>query len=149
MPLLHESICAIDPNLPHCADWRRGGVVGQAAVPDEGHALALGEWEPSVSLAVALLVLVSIQVAAVDMAMAERAAAVRARTSLKLPDAYALAVVIGLEHRGRTGVRLASFDKKVHPGSAVDGHSGVVSGPQSQCSWGFGSAERDFVWAHG
>ncbi len=61
----------------------------------------------------AMLTSFSITIAAVDMAMAERAAAVRARTSLKLPDSYALAAVIHLEHRGRTGVRLASSDKKV------------------------------------
>lgn len=66
----------------------------------------------------AMLANFSIQLAAVDTAMAERAAAVRARTSLKLPDAYALAVVIGLEHGGRTGVRLASFDKKVQKAHA-------------------------------
>jgi len=61
----------------------------------------------------AMLTSFSITIATVDMAMAERAAVVRARTSLKLPDSYALAAVIYLEHRGRTGVRLASFDKKV------------------------------------
>ena len=55
----------------------------------------------------------SITTAVVDMALAERAASVRARTNLKLPDAYALATAIDLEHRGRSDVRLASFDKKV------------------------------------
>jgi len=53
----------------------------------------------------------SIQIATVDEAMAKRAAAVRARTSLKLPDAYALATAIHLEHRGHTDVRLATFEK--------------------------------------
>ncbi len=60
-----------------------------------------------------MLVGFSIQIATVDMALAQRAAAVRARTSLKLPDAYALATAIHLEHRGRTDVRLATFDKKI------------------------------------
>ena len=49
----------------------------------------------------------------VDGALARRAAAVRARTQLKLPDAYALATAIHAEHRGYTDVRLESFDQKV------------------------------------
>lgn len=49
----------------------------------------------------------------VDMALARRAAAVRARTSLKLPDAYALATAIHAEKRGHADVRLESFDEKV------------------------------------
>jgi predicted nucleic acid-binding protein len=55
----------------------------------------------------------SITIASVDMELAERAAGVRDRTGLKLPDAYALATVIHLEHRGRTDVQLATFDRKV------------------------------------
>jgi len=55
----------------------------------------------------------SITIASVDTALAERAAAVRARTSLRLPDAYALATAMGLKHRGHAEVRLATFDKKV------------------------------------
>lgn len=61
----------------------------------------------------AMLTSLSITTATVDMALAERAAAVRARTNLKLPDAYALATAIHLEHRGRADVRLATFDKQV------------------------------------
>lgn len=49
----------------------------------------------------------------VDMALARRAAAVRVRTKLKLPDAYALATAIHAEKRGHAHVRLESFDKKV------------------------------------
>jgi uncharacterized protein len=49
----------------------------------------------------------------VDMALAERAAAVRARTNLKLPDAFALATVIHSEQRGAGNVQLATFDDKV------------------------------------
>jgi len=49
----------------------------------------------------------------VDMALARCAAAVRARTKLKLPDAYALATAIHAEKRGHADVRLESFDKKV------------------------------------
>ena len=55
----------------------------------------------------------SITIATVDTGLAERAAAVRATTNLKLPDAYALATAIQLEHRGRTDVQLATFDKTV------------------------------------
>ena len=58
-----------------------------------------------------MLVGFSIQIATVDMALARRAAAVRARTSLERPDASALATAIHLEHRDRTDVRLATFDK--------------------------------------
>ena len=55
----------------------------------------------------------SIETIIVDMALARRAAAVRARTGLKLPDAYALATAIHAEHRGYSDVRLASFDDAV------------------------------------
>lgn len=49
----------------------------------------------------------------VDMALARRAAAVRVRTKLKLPDAYALATAIHAQQRGHDDVRLESFDKQV------------------------------------
>jgi predicted nucleic acid-binding protein len=49
----------------------------------------------------------------VDMALARRAAAVRARTKLKLPDAYALATAIHAEKHGEADVRLESFDERV------------------------------------
>lgn len=49
----------------------------------------------------------------IDKAHAERAAAVRARTGLELPDAYALATAIHAEHRGYDHVRLVSFDERV------------------------------------
>ena len=55
----------------------------------------------------------------VDMALARRAAAVRARTRLKLPDAYALATAIHTEKRGHDDVRLESFDDKVSKASAA------------------------------
>jgi uncharacterized protein len=55
----------------------------------------------------------SIETIVVDMALARRAAAVRARTGLKLPDAYALATANHAEHRGYDDVRLASFDRAV------------------------------------
>ena len=61
----------------------------------------------------AILTDFSISIAQVDMAKAERAASVRARTKLKLPDAYALATALHFEHRGRSDVRLATFDTKV------------------------------------
>jgi predicted nucleic acid-binding protein len=49
----------------------------------------------------------------VDKALAERAAAVRATTNLRLPDAFALATAIHAEQRGLTDVSLASFDAAV------------------------------------
>lgn len=55
----------------------------------------------------------SIEVTVVDAVLARRAAAVRARTGLKLPDAYALATAIHAEHSGLADVRLASFDNAV------------------------------------
>jgi predicted nucleic acid-binding protein len=55
----------------------------------------------------------AIETITVDMALAERAGAVRARTGLKLPDAYALATAIHAAHRGYRDVALASFDKGV------------------------------------
>jgi predicted nucleic acid-binding protein len=61
----------------------------------------------------AMLVRFSIETIQVDMALARRAAAVRARTGLKLPDAYALATAIHAEKRGWTDVRLESFDDRV------------------------------------
>jgi predicted nucleic acid-binding protein len=60
-----------------------------------------------------MLVQFNIETITVDMALAERAAAVRARTSLKLPDAFALATAIHAEHRGLSDVRLVSFDEAV------------------------------------
>src|SRR5439155_16842009 len=61
----------------------------------------------------AMLVRFGIETIQVDMALARRAAAVRARTRLKLPDAYALATAIHAEKRGHADVRLESFDKRV------------------------------------
>ena len=55
----------------------------------------------------------AIEVVTVDMAFAKRAAAVRARTGLKLPDACALATAIHAEDRGYEDVRLLSFDEQV------------------------------------
>jgi predicted nucleic acid-binding protein len=52
----------------------------------------------------------AIEVMTVDRALAKRAAAVRARTGLKL---YALATAIHAEHRGYEDVRLLSFDEQV------------------------------------
>lgn len=60
-----------------------------------------------------MLVKLGIETIRVDMALAERAAAVRAKTNLKLPDAYALATAIHAEKRGSDDVEIASFDRKV------------------------------------
>lgn len=61
----------------------------------------------------AMLVRFTIETIQVDMDLARRAAAVRARTRLKLPDAYALATAIHAEKRGHVDVRLETFDEKV------------------------------------
>ena len=61
----------------------------------------------------AMLVRFGIETIQVDMALARRAAAVRARTRLKLPDAYALATAIHAEKRGHADVRLETLDEKV------------------------------------
>ena len=53
------------------------------------------------------------EIIVVDAALAERAAAVRARTNLKVPDAFALATAIHADKRGSDDVRLASFDERV------------------------------------
>src|SRR4051794_32894447 len=47
-----------------------------------------------------MLVQFNIETIEVDMALAERAAAIRAQTKLKLPDAFALATAAHAEHRG-------------------------------------------------
>ena len=65
----------------------------------------------------------AIETVAVDMALAHRAASVRARTKLKLPDAFALATAIDAEVRWRDEVRLESFDEDV-----VKAHAALRSG---------------------
>jgi predicted nucleic acid-binding protein len=60
-----------------------------------------------------MLVQFNIETIMVDMDLAGRAAAVRARTGLKLPDAFALATAIHAEHQGWENVELASFDEAV------------------------------------
>ena len=71
----------------------------------------------------AMFVRFGIETIQVDMGLAQRAAAVRVRTKLKLPEAYAIATAIHAEKRGHEEVRLESFDKRVlkayeklHPG---------------------------------
>ena len=61
----------------------------------------------------ALLVSFNIETIAVNMDLAHRAAAVRARTKLKLPDAYAIATAIHAEKHGWGDVRLESCDRRV------------------------------------
>lgn len=61
----------------------------------------------------AMLARFGIETIQVDLALARRAAAVRVRTGLKLPDAYALATAIHAEKHGHDDVRLESFDGKV------------------------------------
>lgn len=70
-----------------------------------------------------MLVRFGVEIVAVDKALAERAASVRARTKLKLPDAYALATCVHAEHRGLDDVRIATFDEKVQKAHAAL-HSG-------------------------
>lgn len=61
----------------------------------------------------AMLARFSIEVKQVDAALAQRAAEVRARTGLKLPDAFALATAVDAERRGLGDVALATFDDRV------------------------------------
>jgi predicted nucleic acid-binding protein len=61
----------------------------------------------------AMLVRFGIETIQVDLALARRAAAVRVRTRLKLPDAYALATAMHAEKRDHGDVVLESFDTKV------------------------------------
>ena len=61
----------------------------------------------------AMFVRFGIETIVVDRVLAQRAAAVRARTNLKVPDAYAVATAIHAEHRGWEDVRLESFDDDV------------------------------------
>jgi predicted nucleic acid-binding protein len=61
----------------------------------------------------AMLTRFSIETQPIDATLAQRAAAVRARTGLKLPDAFALATAIHAEHRGHDDVTLATFDERV------------------------------------
>jgi len=49
----------------------------------------------------------------VNAALARRAATVRVRTKLKLPDAYALATALDVETRAHATVTVESFDKRV------------------------------------
>ncbi len=62
----------------------------------------------------AMFVRFGIETIQVDMDVARRAAGVRARTRLTLPDAYALATAIHVEKRGQDDVRVESFDRKVN-----------------------------------
>ena len=71
------------------------------------------EGMPGADTVDAMLVRFSIETVQVDMALARRAAAVRARTRLKLPDAYALATAIHAEKHGQADVRLETFDERV------------------------------------
>lgn len=61
----------------------------------------------------AMFVRFGIETIQVDMDLARRAAAVRARTNLTLPDAYAVATAIHSAQRGLDDVRLESFDERV------------------------------------
>jgi predicted nucleic acid-binding protein len=61
----------------------------------------------------AMLVRFGIETISVDTELARRAASVRARTKLKLPDAYAIATAIHAERRGDEDARLESFNRKV------------------------------------
>lgn len=61
----------------------------------------------------AMFVRFGIETIQVDMDLARRTAAVRARTHLKLPDAFALSTAIHAERRGCDDVRIETFDKRV------------------------------------
>ena len=65
-----------------------------------------------------MLVHFTIETVDVDGTLAETAASVRARTGLKLPDAFALATAVYAERRGWADVTLASFDEQVRKAHA-------------------------------
>ncbi len=59
-----------------------------------------------------MLTRLGIETVAADMRLARRAAAVRAQTKLKLPDAYAVATAVDAGRDGED-VRIESFDDRV------------------------------------
>jgi predicted nucleic acid-binding protein len=61
----------------------------------------------------AMLTRLAIEVVNVDVGLAREAAAVRAQTKLKLPDAYALATALQAGRGEQADVRIETFDKKV------------------------------------
>jgi predicted nucleic acid-binding protein len=73
----------------------------------------LKQGKPGANVVDAMLARFGIETIQADMDLARRAAAVRARTRLKLPDAYALATAVHAEKRGHSEVRLETFDQKV------------------------------------
>jgi predicted nucleic acid-binding protein len=75
-----------------------------------GPALALGS-DGTTRVKAALRAL-GIEAISVDAPLAERAAEIRARTKLKLPDAYAVATALSASQTD-SDVRLESFDKHV------------------------------------
>ena len=60
-----------------------------------------------------MLVRLAFETVQVDLALAQRAAGVRARTSVPVPDAFAIATALQAEKRGHGDVRLESFDDRV------------------------------------
>jgi predicted nucleic acid-binding protein len=60
-----------------------------------------------------MLVQLGVETTVVDKDLAERAAAIRAKTRVSLPDAYALATAIHAERGSGDDVRIETFDKKV------------------------------------
>ncbi len=61
----------------------------------------------------AMLARFGIETVDVDLPLAQRAAAVRVQTRLKLPDAYAVATAVHARRCGDEDVRLESFDTRV------------------------------------
>jgi predicted nucleic acid-binding protein len=60
-----------------------------------------------------MLAQLNIETVAVDAALAVHAAAVRAQTNVKLPDAFALATAVAAERGSANDVSLATFDQAV------------------------------------
>lgn len=72
---------------------------------------ALGE--EGARIVEAMIARLAIEVVKVDVPLAREAAAVRARTKLKLPDAYALATALQAGRAGQAEVHLDTFDRQV------------------------------------
>ena len=60
-----------------------------------------------------MLARLSIATAPVNPALARSAATVRARTGLRLPDAYVLATALQAERQGAEEVRIETFDRSL------------------------------------
>jgi predicted nucleic acid-binding protein len=93
-PGTHRLVSAVNYSEVLIGPLRRAGSAGATTVDDMFGGLGF-------------------ETVSVDRALASRAAAVRVRTGLKLPDAYALATALTAQDRRGGDVRIESFDTTV------------------------------------